>query len=128
MSVDISLTDDLRLSDKTIKVTAVKGSDTPNQPMSISYEGDNGNPYKPGKSVLSVLWRYWGADSQAYVGRSITLFYDQTVTYGGLEIGGIRIRHLSHMPDVIPMVSNYHWCEECECSTMSICCTCTECE
>lgn len=39
----------------------------------------------------------WGADSSAYAGRSMTLFNDPAVKWGGIAVGGIRISHLSHI-------------------------------
>jgi hypothetical protein len=42
-----------------------------------------------------VLVAAWGADAKEYVGRAITLFRDPSVTYGGIQVGGIRISHLS---------------------------------
>ena len=80
----------------TIKVTGVRVTDG-DQPTSISFEGDNGKPYKPCKSMRRVLVRAWGADSKEYVGRSIALYNEPTVKWGGQEVGGIRIRAVSHI-------------------------------
>lgn len=52
--------DDLITGSLTVKVTAVKGSSEPQQPVSIHYEGDNGKPYKPCKSMRRVLVSAWG--------------------------------------------------------------------
>lgn len=78
----------------TITVTAVKvpGGE---QPVAISYDGDGGKPYKPGKSMRRVLVQFWGADASQWVGRSMTLYRDAEVVYGGMKVGGIRISHLS---------------------------------
>ena len=42
-----------------------------------------------------VLVAAWGPDASQYVGRRVTLFRDPSVTYGGIQVGGIRISHLS---------------------------------
>ena len=89
--------DDLISGTITIKVTAIKGSNEPQQPVSIHYEGDNGKPYKPCKSMRRVLVSAWGANGADYVGRSMTLFRDDSVLFGGIAVGGIRISHLSHI-------------------------------
>lgn len=81
----------------TIKVTAIKGSSEPQQPVAIHYEGDNGKPYKPCKSMRRVLVSAWGANGADYVGRSMTLYRDDAVVFGGIQVGGIRISHLSHI-------------------------------
>lgn len=90
--------DDLIGGDKTITVTQVRVKDAgADQPVSIFYEGDNGKPYKPCKSMARVLVQAWGSDSANYSGRSMTLFRDANVTFGGMKVGGIRISHLSHI-------------------------------
>lgn len=67
------------------------------QPVALNYEGDNGKPYMPGKSMRRVLVHVWGSDANKYVGRSMTLFRDDTVKFGGVDVGGIRISHMSHL-------------------------------
>jgi hypothetical protein len=89
--------DDLITGTLTIKVTAIKGSSEPQQPVSIHYEGDNGKPYKPCKSMRRVLVSAWGANGLEYVGRSMTLYRDNSVSFGGIQVGGIRISHVSHI-------------------------------
>lgn len=67
------------------------------QPVSIFYEGDDGNPWKPCKSMSRVLVAAWGPDAKVYNGRSLTLYRDPSVKWAGMEVGGIRISHMSHM-------------------------------
>lgn len=80
----------------TIKITGVRVTEG-DQPTSINFEGDNGKPYKPCKSMRRVLVRAWGANSQDYIGRYIALFNEPTVKWGGQEVGGIRISGVSHI-------------------------------
>lgn len=87
--------DDLIAGPKTIKITDVAIRGGQEQPVSIYFEGDNGKPYKACKSMCRVMVSAWGADSKKYVGRSMTLFREPTVKWGGLEVGGIRISHMS---------------------------------
>lgn len=82
----------------TIKITAVSAdTSSAEQPIVIRYEGDNNMPYKPCKSMRRLLVAIWGANGAEYVGRSVTLYRDPTVKWGGLEVGGIRISHMSHI-------------------------------
>lgn len=81
----------------TITVTSVSIRPGTEQPVSINYEGDEGRPYKPCKSMCRVMVQCWGADANQYVGRSMTLYCDPKVTWGGMAVGGIRI---SHMTDI----------------------------
>lgn len=94
--------DDLIGRSITIKITNVSLA-VSEQPVSISYEGDNGKPYKPGKSMRRVLVSVWGPDGNAYVGRSMTLYRDDKVVFGGLAVGGIRISHMSDMANNKPV-------------------------
>ena len=81
----------------TVTVTDVRvGGD--DQPVIIHYSGDNGRPYKPCKTMRKVLIFAWGEDGRKWVGRSMTLYNDQAVRFGGMEVGGIRI---SHMTDIV---------------------------
>lgn len=95
--------DDLIAGPMTVKVTAVTIRGGQEQPISISFEDDNGKPYKACKSMCRVLVQAWGADSKKYAGRSMTLFREPTVKWGGLEVGGIRISHLSDIEAPLTM-------------------------
>jgi hypothetical protein len=95
--------DDLIGRDMTIKITGVDIKGGQEQPVSIHFEGDNGKPYKACKSMCRVMVSAWGADSKKYVGRSMTLYRDAKVKWGGLEVGGIRISHMSDIPEDMTM-------------------------
>jgi hypothetical protein len=94
--------DDLMGKTITIKITKVSGQEG-EQPIMINYENDGGKPYYPGKSMRRVLANVWGLNGNAYVGRSLTLYRDDKVKFGGLEVGGIRISHMSHMTAPVTM-------------------------
>ena len=89
--------DDLIGGTMTITVTGVSLCQEPEQPVAVNYDGDNGKPYKPCKSMRRVLIDTWGPDGKAYVGRSLTLYRDPEVAFGGMKVGGIRISHMSHI-------------------------------
>lgn len=82
---------------ETITITDVKEGQNKDQPINIHYEGDNGKPYKPCKSMRRVMVSCWGADGKTYIGKSMTLYGDPDVTWGGKKVGGIRISHMSHI-------------------------------
>lgn len=73
------------------------------QPVTIRFIGDEGKPYRPGKSMRRVLVNAWGPDANVYVGRSMTLYRDDGVKFGGADVGGIRISHLSHIERPLTM-------------------------
>jgi len=87
---------------KTIKITGVKIA-SGDQPVALNFDGDEGKPYKPGKSMRRVLVHCWGADANKYIGRSLTLYGDPKVKFGGAEVGGIRISHMSDIEAPITM-------------------------
>jgi len=88
--------DDLIGGPRTITVRKVTGNDG-DQPVSIYFDGDNNKPFKPCKTVRRVLLAIWGRNAAEYVGRSMTIYRDDSVTFGGLATGGIRISHMSHL-------------------------------
>ena len=65
--------DDLISGPITITITGVSIRGGQEQPVAISYAGDNGKPYKPCKSMSRCLVFAWGPDAKEYVGRSLTL-------------------------------------------------------
>lgn len=95
--------DDLIAGPMTIKVTEVKIKGGSEQPVAIHFEGDKGKPYKPCKSMCRVMVAAWGADSSKYVGRSMTLYCDPKVKWAGMEVGGIRISHMTDIPESMTM-------------------------
>lgn len=80
----------------TVTITKVSKGDG-EQPVSISYDGDKGKPFKPCKSVRRLLVGMWGKDATKYVGRRLTLYFDPKVTWAGKEEGGVRVSHASHI-------------------------------
>lgn len=68
------------------------------QPVEIVLDAYGpGRPFKPSKTVRRVLAAAWGTDASVYAGRSMTLYNDPTVKFGGQVTGGIRVSHLSHI-------------------------------
>lgn len=94
--------DDLIGGDLTIRITGVTVSPGQDQPVSMKFEGSQ-KVYRPCKSMARVMVAAWGPDSSVYVGRSLQLYRDPTVKWGGMDVGGIRIRAMSHMPNDRPM-------------------------
>ena len=53
--------------------------------------------WRPGKSMRRVLAACWGTDASQWIGRRVTLYCDEKVTFGSDVVGGTRISHLSHI-------------------------------
>lgn len=96
--------DDLLSGPRTIKITKVDVNPGVEQPCTVHYEGENGRPFKPCKSMARVMVLVWGADSEQYAGKSMTLYHDPEVKWGGMKVGGIRISHMSDMKSNAPLM------------------------
>jgi len=81
---------------QTVTNRAVQIRGGQEQPVNILLE-ETDLAFRPCKSMSRVLVNCWGPDAKVYVGRSLTLYRDPSVKWGGLEVGGIRISHMSHI-------------------------------
>lgn len=80
----------------TITEVRVTNSD---QPVSIFYDGCGKKAYKPSKGMTRLLADAWGTESDNWIGKSALLWGDSTAKWAGKEIGGIRIKALSHIAE-----------------------------
>lgn len=85
--------DDLLTGPRTIRIRDVQVS-TGEQPVSVYFDGDDGKPWKPAKSALRVLAAIWGANAARWIGLACTIHNDETVTWAGVAVGGIRVSHM----------------------------------
>lgn len=99
--------DDLIAGPVVVSIIGVKAGST-EQPVEIHTNEYQGRPYKPSKSMRRVLVYAWGAEADAWVGRSLGLYGDASVRFGGQEVGGIKIGHMSHIdkPLDIPLTAS----------------------
>lgn len=88
--------DDLLDRDMIITITGVQVRPGTEQPVSMSFEGSK-KVFRPCKTVSRIIVKAWGADTTLYAGRSIKLYRDPAVKWGGLAVGGIRVRAISHI-------------------------------
>ena len=89
--------DQLIVGPMDITLTDVNyGMDEKQNPIFVlHYENEAGRPFKPCKTCRKVLIFAWGEDGRKWVGKSMTLFNDPNVKFGGMSVGGIRISHMS---------------------------------
>jgi hypothetical protein len=93
--------DDLISGPITVQLTSISVK-RGEQPVTIGISGGH-QPWKPCKTTLRVLVFAWGDDYPNWVGRSITLYLDPEVKWGGVKVGGIRIAAMSHIPKRIEL-------------------------
>lgn len=88
--------DDVQVAPVTVRVVNVRRGDK-ESPVFIDLEGYEGRAFKPCKTVRRLIINAWGDDGRAWIGRSMTLYGDPTVVYGGVKVGGIRVSHMSDL-------------------------------
>lgn len=66
-------------------------------------EGD-GRVWRPPLTVIRIILDAWGDESDNWIGKRVALYREPTVTFGREQTGGIRISHMSHLPEGKPMV------------------------
>lgn len=95
--------EDLLSGPRTFTIAEVtKGS--AEQPFNFHLaEFPHGRPFKPSKTVRRLMVQAWGKDASAYIGRRLTLYRDPEVTFGKDKPGGIRVSHMSNLPDGKPL-------------------------
>lgn len=86
--------DDLIAGPITVTVQAVNVYESPDQPVSVVI-GNGYQPYKPCKSMRRLMIAVWGKHDSDWIGQSMTLFNDPSVTWAGAAVGGIRISHMT---------------------------------
>lgn len=87
---------------RTYRIASVDVRAGTEQPVDIHLDGEK-RVWRPCKSMSRVLVNAWGADAKKYEGRSVTLYRDPTVKWGGQQVGGIRISHMSHIDKQMTM-------------------------
>ena len=95
--------DDLISGPMTVTIEFVNINARDEQPVSIKLKGMT-KVYRPCKSMARVLVHAYGPDAAKYAGKSMTLYRDPKVKWGGLDVGGIRISHLSDIDKEMVMM------------------------
>jgi hypothetical protein len=95
---------DLLGGDRTFTITKVARGNA-EQPLNITL-AEFPRVWRPGKSMRRVLAACWGNETDAWIGRRVTLFCDESVRFGNDVVGGTRIRALSHIdkPKSVPLL------------------------
>lgn len=95
--------DDLISGPRTLVFTAGRtikdGRDTK---LVLNFQGDNGKPWKPCKTMGRAMVMVWGLTDENFaekiVGKAVRAYRDPEVRFGDQgAVGGIRISHMSHI-------------------------------
>lgn len=95
--------EDLLTGPRTFTVAEVrKGS--AEQPFDFHLIEMPGRPFRPSKTVRRIMVHAWGKDAAEYAGKRLTLYRDPAVRFGGMDVGGIRVSHMSHITKPFTLV------------------------
>jgi hypothetical protein len=90
--------DDLIGGPLTVKIVGLAAGSA-EQPVIVriadAATGAEMRDYKPCKTMRRVMVAAWGDKGRDWIGKSMTLFGEASVKWGGVEVGGIRISHVS---------------------------------
>ncbi len=90
--------EDLLSGPRTFTIREVSKGASAEQPIDVHLvEFPDGRPFKPSKTVRRIMVAAWGPDASIYAGRRMTLYRDPAVKFGGMDVGGIRVSHMSHL-------------------------------
>lgn len=94
--------DDFLGGPRTFTIAGVREG-TADQKYDIELVEGEGRVWRPPLTMLRVLIAAWGDDGKQWAGRRVTLYHDPDVRFGKDTVGGIRISHLSDLPDGKPL-------------------------
>jgi hypothetical protein len=93
------------LGPMTFTIVEVTKGSSDEQPIQVRL-AEFPRPWRPSKGMRRVLAACWTPHANEWTGRRLTLFCDPTVKFGGAEVGGIRISHMSDLtgPKKVPLL------------------------
>lgn len=90
--------DQLIVGPMDITITEVTLGADDKQPIVVHYENEAGRPFLPCLTMRRVLLAAWGIDGRDWVGKSLRVYHDPHVRFGGEDVGGVRISHMTDIP------------------------------
>lgn len=95
--------EDLLAGPRTFTIAEVRRGSA-EQPVDVHLVEHPGRPFKPSKTVRRIMVTAWGPDASTYAGKRMTLYRDPTVKFGGMDVGGIRVSHMSGIDKPLTIV------------------------
>lgn len=86
-------------AEPVIRIREVKVNLSADQQVMVYFDGDNNRPWKPSKGMRRILAAAWGRDTDNWIGKYAQLMFVASVVYAGKEVGGIRVKALSDIPE-----------------------------
>ena len=86
--------DDLISGPITATITKVTARQTREQPISCYLDAYPDRPWKPCLTMIRLMIELCGKRLSQWQGKRVTLYRDPTASYGGQQVGGIRVSHI----------------------------------
>lgn len=93
--------DDFLGGPRTFTIAGVKVGSA-EQKYDIELVEGEGRAWRPPLTVLRLLIAAWGDEASAWAGRKVTLYRDDSIKFGPDAVGGIRVSHMTDLPDGKP--------------------------
>ena len=77
--------------DKVVKGKVTGKSGKGSSKAMLYFKGAE-RPLAAGTAILSTIGRLYGNNTRKWVGKSVTLYADHDVVFGGEKVGGVRVR------------------------------------
>ena len=90
--------DQLIVGPMDLTITDVRLGSDEKQPVVVHYENEAGRPFMPCLTMRRVLMAAWGFDGRDWIGKSLRVYHDPQVRFGGEDVGGVRISHMTDIP------------------------------
>lgn len=81
---------DLISGPRIAKITDVKIFTETDQPIHVVLDGDSKRPWKCSKTSVRALAALYSSDASKWIGKHIEIYCDETVLWGGQQVGGVR--------------------------------------
>lgn len=96
--------EDMLTGPRTVTITEVRRGSAEQPVEVVTAEFGPGRPFKPSKTVRRIMVGAWGPDASTYAGKRLTLYRDPAVRFGGMDVGGIRVSHMSGIDKPMTLV------------------------
>lgn len=96
--------DDFIAGPRSFTVASARAG-TAEQKYDILFEGED-RVWRPPLTVLRLLVAGWTDDATIWPGRKVTLYRDPSIKFGRDAVGGIRVSHMSDLPNGQPLTEN----------------------
>ena len=78
---------------RIVKITRMQGAPKKgDQPVNVYLDGED-LPWRPCLSMRRLLSALWTSDASRWIGQTVRLYRDDSVAFGGMNVGGVRVSH-----------------------------------